>query len=327
MQFIEEDYHISAIFLIHSFPLFYLLGPSFYLYIRGEIKNDLSLKKRDLFQLVPFVLVLIQIIPYSIKPWTYKLQLAQFVHVLDRDGVQSMDLPWISLKFYFISRIILFLGYIGYSFFYFKKAIKSGKLKNRETIKWINWLMLVTILTNILFGIFTFLGFIFTNSLIWSTIGAFLSSGTGVLLFLSTFLFPRVLYGTVKKASTPAGENYKPELNQLQEFELQLKDYLSQTNYLDESFTKSKLLVDLGISDRFFTHYFNEHLGINFNQWKSNLRIDFSLKLIHEGFLKNQTVESLANHVGFQSRSKFSEAFKNRVGESPFERHKSNLSL
>ena len=321
-QFIELDYHISAIFIIHSFPLFYLLGPLFYLYIRGEIKGDISFKKRDLLHLVPFVLVLIQIIPYSLKPWAYKLQLAQFIHVLDRDGVELLNLPWISLKFYVFSRTILFLGYIGFTYYYFLKAVKSGKLKQRETIKWIKWLMLVTILTNFLIGLFTYFGYLYTNTLVLSTVGAVLSSATGVLLFLSTFLFPRVLYGTVKKPSITTGENYKPELNQLQEFELQLTDYLTQTNYLNDSFTKSKLLVDLGISDRFFTYYFNEHLGLNFNQWKSNLRIDYSLKLIQEGFLQNQTVESLANHVGFQSRSKFSEAFKSKVGKTPSELHK-----
>jgi AraC-like DNA-binding protein len=81
-------------------------------------------------------------------------------------------------------------------------------------------------------------------------------------------------------------------------------------------------MSDLKISDRLFTYYFNEHLGISFNQWKSDLRIDYAFDLAKNGYLKSHTIESLAQHVGFQSRNKFTEAFRKRIGINPSEVNK-----
>jgi thiosulfate reductase cytochrome b subunit len=71
--FISDRATLSTIFLVHAFPLFLLLGPTLWFYVRGEITGHLRLRPKDSWHLIPFILNTIQIIPYSIKPWSYKL--------------------------------------------------------------------------------------------------------------------------------------------------------------------------------------------------------------------------------------------------------------
>jgi AraC-like DNA-binding protein len=142
------------------------------------------------------------------------------------------------------------------------------------------------------------------------------SSIIGALLYISVLFFPNVLYGEVKKQIYPQ-DVLKPEKGQILEFEQMLQAYLISLPYLSSDFGKPKLITELKISDRFFTYYFNEYLGSSFAQWKSDLRIDYAINLVNKGYLKNHTIESLAQVVGFQSRNRFSQAFKKRPGVLP----------
>lgn len=68
--------YLIAIMLVHFTPLYLLIGPFFYFYVRGLLKDDYRLEKLDYLHFIPAVLFFINITPYVFHGWDYKLQYA-----------------------------------------------------------------------------------------------------------------------------------------------------------------------------------------------------------------------------------------------------------
>jgi AraC-like DNA-binding protein len=219
----------------------------------------------------------------------------------------------------FIVKNIILTGYMLYiSAWYLLTNQRGILILHKGKSKWLNFFIPSMLISNLLIIFFT--AYRLTNLGNGDFVNPYpvliLSSIVGALLYISVLFFPNVLYGEVKK-QVDTQDTLKPEKGQIQEFEQMLQAYLITLPYLSSDFGKPKLISELKISDRFFTYYFNEYLGSSFAQWKSDLRIDYAYILVKDGYLKNHTIESLALVVGFQSRNKFSQAFKNRVGALP----------
>lgn len=325
----KSTFWVSAL-LVYSFPIFFLFGPFFYFYIRGVLRNDYAITKKDWYHFIPFVISILFIIPYILQSADIKKQFVVFFITLNEQGIQSLHIPLASsLKNYFLMKNTIIVLYIGYCAIWFQREYKNQiLLLHKNAINWLKIVLFLSFVGNLLPLIFT-LNYIVKSDGIQPKIAGILSiTFLGLILNLSVFLFPQVLYGSYliknKKQLSPSKKQViAPANEEINELEITLNNYILSHPYLHKNFTKSKLLVDLNISDKLFTFYFNEHLGTNFHLWKSNLRIDYSVQLIESNFLKNRTVESLAKEVGFQSRNKFSEAFKKRYNVLPSEYVKS----
>ncbi len=55
-------------------PLFFLLGPAGYFYVRSVLKDDAHFGKWDMLHLVPFLIQLVNALPYIFTPFSYKVQ-------------------------------------------------------------------------------------------------------------------------------------------------------------------------------------------------------------------------------------------------------------
>lgn len=69
--------HLLMLLIGNAGPLFFLMGPLFYFFVRGLVEDHKGFSDKDLLHLVPFFLNMIVLIPYLFKPVEYKLQLAQ----------------------------------------------------------------------------------------------------------------------------------------------------------------------------------------------------------------------------------------------------------
>jgi len=65
------------------------------------------------------------------------------------------------------------------------------------------------------------------------------------------------------------------------------------------------------------SNYFNKELSKTFGEWKNDQRINYVCKNIDEGKAKDITIEAISINAGFVSRSKFIDAFKDRIGVTP----------
>ena len=126
------------------------------------------------------------------------------------------------------------------------------------------------IFLNLLINIVIIVGIIFSETSYPVTIGISISSFLGTFLFLSTFLFPKVLYGQIIKNVTNKNHLSDPSELELEEFTKILQKYIDERQYVYSTFAKSKILSEYGVSNRLFTYYFNEHLQSSFTQWRKN---------------------------------------------------------
>jgi len=312
---------LATLFIVHSFPIFLLMGPVLWFYVRGEITGELRVLRKDLWHFIPFLFNAIQIIPYTLKPWSYKLLVASNVKTINKFALQALHIPWISIRAYFLVRIIIFFAYLIYCIrFVIKNLNNPLMIKTPWKIKWLKWFLSLNLLTYLFINLVTVVGIMLSKASYPGTIGILLSSFFGMFLFLSTFLFPKILYGNLIKNAPIANNLNTPSESEIADFAKILLKYIDERQYVQVGFSKSKILADSGISDRLFTYYFNEHLQSSFIQWRNKYRLDDSMKLISDGYLKNHTIESLAKKVGFQSRNSFATSFKAQFGSLPSEK-------
>jgi AraC-like DNA-binding protein len=136
-------------------------------------------------------------------------------------------------------------------------------------------------------------------------------------------LFPKILFDTIsypdptfaKTRPSQIKKGNSSEINQ--SITIQLAQYLTEKPYIQSGFNLSKMAMDLQLSERVLSNYFNTELAISFSEWKNSQRIDYACKMIAEGKAEKLTVEGISQNVGFSSRSKFIDAFKERKGVVP----------
>ena len=97
--------------------------------------------------------------------------------------------------------------------------------------------------------------------------------------------------------------------------------------YFTESFKIQDLSNKLNIPKSHVSFVFKYHAKISFNDFKKIIRVQKGIVLIENGFLKNNTIESLAEETGFSSYSAFFKSFKSIIGVSPKEYYNNNKVL
>ena len=149
------------------------------------------------------------------------------------------------------------------------------------------------------------------------------------LLFLAIFIFalffPKIIYE--KLFLTPLTQkiiaSVVPQKTlvltevQLESISKKINRYLIKKPYLSPEFSKAQLLVQTQISSHHLSAYLFAQDKTSFSDWKSELQIMESIKMVKEGYLKKHTISSLANDVGFLSRSHFNILFKQYAGCTP----------
>ncbi|MFZ9982337.1 MAG: helix-turn-helix domain-containing protein [Cyclobacteriaceae bacterium] len=145
------------IFLFNNFsPLYFLIGPMLYFYVRGTVNDSIGLSKRDLVHFLPAALVLLNVVPYWFTSWDYKYQVGLDI-IKSINTVRNFNDNWlIPSSLNFLIRGVLLLSYIIFSFhFLFTK--RSGRSKTRLipqaqkqiTYAWLKILLLCMLLATV----------------------------------------------------------------------------------------------------------------------------------------------------------------------------------
>ena len=101
------------------------------------------------------------------------------------------------------------------------------------------------------------------------------------------------------------GARLEQRINEWKEEKLFLTD---QTNIND-------IAERLGTDRRYLSRFINEHYGINFSRWISEMRIEEAKRLMEQK--PDESLEWVALQTGFSSLSYFSKVFSQVVGVSP----------
>ena len=273
--------------------------------------------------LVPFLIFLVETLPYIFSSYSSKIQLINAIRI---NPIQILDIPLFignSSLFYFSRPIfLLFYLYLSTRFFQANKFLLKNYYSTFQTNILKRWVQMIIILSTIVYAsnlIFTIHNY-YTRDIDGLIILTRLAAICLVFLCIQLFINPYVLYGftAVKYFSNKSliarlylvkeKTKYTPEwIDNLCE---QFAELEMNKSYLQPSYSMKQLKDELQIPSKSITYYFNEIIKVPFSEWKNNKRIEHSIHLINEGYLLKYTREQLAVECGFLSRSNFNEAVK-----------------
>ena len=330
---LTDSENLRAIFLIHYFPIYLLNTPFLYFYVRAVLTEKIQIKGWDYLHFVPFLVILINILPYSLLPWQQKLNFAYQLHQ-NFGRIYEIYFPFVSFGVYFVLRSVLSLAYIIASALIVRKAIMSEELTHNTTLK--SWLKVclglgaIFNLTLIVFSVISLLNNDFVLMLDEQGRGRSVATVLMSALTISIYFFPKVLYGLQFKSGNSLVDVMKlneeitkvaktPEVSnaRLKQVDKLVENHTFEKLYLVPGYALSDLVKNISIPEHVLTYYFNNYKGITFLKWKNKLRIEEAIKLLKSGEADTNTLESVGKACGYKSRSNFIQAFKSQTGESP----------
>jgi AraC-like DNA-binding protein len=320
----------EGVFFIQFMPLSFVIGPLLFYYVKYAVAENKNISPKDYLHLVPALLVILYSLPYTTLPFSEKVKIAHHIQAVTQDYDYSIS--FFSLKNMLFVRPFHLFVYCIISLVYFnrdatkRKAIYGQMPVNYTVIKkWIYVLVGLQLFISIYCLLDSYADFVlneysgFINQKNYFRFLGIAFSLQNILLFL----FPKILFDTIsypdptfaKTRPSQIKKGNSSETNQ--NISVQLKHYLIEKPFLQSGFNLSKMALDLQLSERVLSNYFNTELALSFSEWKNSQRIDYACTMIAEGKADKLTVEGISQNVGFSSRSKFIDAFKERKGVVP----------
>ncbi len=333
-------------------PLYYLIPPLNYLYVKNILKGRKSLSNNDYWHILPFFLAIIDLIPYYLSDYSTKLALVNAV-MKDVNNCYIIKTGFLPSYTHFIIRPV---QGILYTFFQGMLIYKATQKKAFDFTKPLNvWLIILTLLFSIMH-----LAFLVSAVIILLHQGhnqpffqlleipkVYLSI-TFLCLCLCLFFFPKILYSLTpvsmpemhlynKPLSLAYDENqmidksYHPnaDLNNQKKLIIPISDdkidqYVARIETLMEEsqcFMKELTLNDmanmLDMNHRYLSYILNNHYQLSFPDFVNGYRIRYILERIKAGDFKMLKLQAIATDAGFTSRTTFHNAFKKYTGTNP----------
>lgn len=320
----------EGVFFINFMPLSFVIGPLLFYYVKYAVAEDKNISPKDYLHLIPALLVIIYSLPYTTLDFSKKVAIAHHIQAVTQDYDYSIS--FFSLTNMLFIRPFHLLLYCIISLIYFlldtkKRKATYGQLPvNYPIIKnWIYILVGLQLFIALYCLLDSYADFIldeYSGIINQENYFRFL----GIAFFLQNillFLFPKILFDTISYPDPTFAKTRPSQLKKgnssetNQNIAKQLNQYLIEKPFLLSGFNLSKMALDLQLSERVLSNYFNTELAISFSEWKNDLRIEYACKMISEGKADKLTVEGISLNVGFSSRSKFIDAFKERKGVVP----------
>lgn len=342
----RSEFMIS-LFAVNFSPLYFLMGPVFYLFVKVIIGRERLVQKDWLHASVAGIF-LINILPHLFSSFDDKLILA---HKIAEHSEALYEAKYLFVPTLIQSTIwpIFTIGYFLYTGYYLIRRcrIKNYFVTHKVSILWIGLIIILYILLNsasllVLLNNFelkkTHQNWLSPTML---QICADVKYWVYSLQNLSILFIPYVLFSPQYKKKKQANSRaqgdlvmstfappvkrvvtstaYEVPYFRLEEIGHQIAKYCVDEPYLRSRFSLSMIAEDTKIPYYQLSYYFNNHLGVSFNDWKNELRVKHIITLIQSGKAQQNTLEALAHSSGFLSRSNFVKAFKYNTGKTPSE--------
>lgn len=277
----------------------FLVTPLLFIHFKSVSQQQFKITKHELIHAVPFLLIFLYI----------------FYQVIIQRKLAYVFYP---AAIYLIS--FLFLQNIFYFYLLQNRVNKlAGSITDKSKIRLYKFLLASTL---ILFTLKLII-FVVWNILKYLDVCIFLTSifFCIVLIILNTFLIfslnnPTLLLGTVKyEASVLTDEELKTHMNAINSY------FGNEKVYTDPLISLERLSKLTKIPEKIISQVINQSLGLNFNDFINQHRIELAKKMIIEQ--KFEKVIEVAYECGFNSKTTFNSAFKKFTGNTPTEYKKS----
>ena len=316
----ESKYIFYVPFLFRTGPLFYyLMVPSFYVYLVFVLKKRKRLRWTDGLHLLPSIIYLVDFMPLFLSPVAYKLQIINSLVNHDQQTVLTFNEGWIMpSRVHFLGPVIIGLVYIFFAvrmlFQYYREA---GRNKTKQAI--LRWLA-TAISLYFLLEIASLTIFFFAPAHQWlfttmAVLGFFFS------MSLILFSKPYILYGAYLNDGDPQTgipkiqPNLQPE--KIRELQRRFDHYISTQQFLSRDTSLKEVAARLNIPSYVLSIFIHQVYQMHFNDVINSHRV----KYVSEGLRNEQwdtvTLEAVGEMAGFNNRITFLNAFKKFTGVTP----------
>lgn len=280
-------------------PLWYLLAPVIFLYIRMYSRHG-GLKWTDLLHLMPMFWVGLNLMEFYLLPIEAKQQHYEQLNTEISAYLYSSYYVVFSLQsaFYLIACFFLLYG-----------------TKNR--IKHSTWVLLF--ISGLAF--FTFCGLI--SLYVIRAELSFIKTSHLFLTWLASFLL-LLIYKTdnsVQERNKPAiasiSEKHATSNTSCTIYESICLYMEEQHCYRDAAYNIHMLAQEFGHSKNYLETMIKEESGKNFRDFLNDFRIEDAKKKLNSDISKQYTIETIANDSGFNSLATFYRVFKKAEGITP----------
>lgn len=333
---------LVAIFFNHFTPIYLLIGPSLYFYLRGVIKDDFIWKKTDLIHLIPATVQLILILPYTFG-YSYDEKVYLIADI--QNNASDYLTTYFNLVFNAVQteaiRIGSFSIYLIFSFsVLIKYIIRSARsaIINIQRHIILRWLIYLHVSLFLILGLYIYLlnqSYIDVNFAIKPESYKVQNSLAFLISInnLSLLLIPEILFGLIipKRPSNSVNfgsdledkDRQKPPLKDI-EYLTELSDRIDQIMSQEQPFLKSDFklthLADaLNVPEHHLASCLRNIKETTFTDLKNLYRINAFKDRIDNDALKNLTIDALSSECGFHSKSSFYSVFHKHEGMTPME--------
>lgn len=307
-------------FILFSFPVGFLYGPLYFLYLKSYIEKEFRLQGKQYLHFLPFFLSLI----FS--------SVALFVIDASEINLYQMargrQLPPPS----YLMPLMIIIQTVVYIFLGLRLILKYRKFIRLEASfsgeRHIRWLVSLDLLLSL--PAFSVVVLLFAGAP--KADGSFLpfpAIGLSLMLIsmgLIALTRPDFLQGLPDTLRVDKEEDLNPvpyTTSSLREgnrdrYHQQLLDYmLEQEAYLEQELTLTELSSRMGINTKYLSQVINEVEQKSFIDFINSLRIERAKKLLLHPAYQYYTIVAIANEVGFKSKSAFYNAFKKFTKMTP----------
>jgi AraC-like DNA-binding protein len=319
---LESKYILYVPFFFRTAGIsYYMIVPSFYLYIVFVLKKRNRLRWTDTVHALPALFYFIDYLPFFLSSSQYKLQILNALLNRNQKTILNFAEGWIMPpKFHFLAPVILALVYIFFVarilFQYYRFSIEQNK-----KLGILRWLTTATTLYFLLEGtsLAIFL-FIPSHQWLFTVINILLMYFTMSLILFSD---PYLLYGRYFNATYSDKEAAKKhkQLNltekKIDELKKLFENYINKQYYLNQNTNLKEVANKLNTQPYVLSTFINQIYQMHFNDIINQHRI----KYIEEGLTNEKwstlTLEAIAEKAGFNNRITFLTAFKKFTGITP----------
>lgn len=280
-------------FFYHSAGVLY--GPLLWFHFKATINPKTKFRKKDLFHLLPFVIVNLMLIDYTLSSFEEKVALGS-----NMDFFMNRIMP----ANYF--RALHQLAYAVILIIFVRK--NKAKLTN-NVFFYLSGISLIFIMANIVISLFT----LFANS--WLDFKWYYIFSN---LFIFTIGF--ILYRDPKffKAIKAKYQGSSLSLQEMKTIQRKLeKLFLEERTYLQNNLSIDLLAEKLHTKPQYISRTFSEVIHENFNDFVNKHRITYSQQLLQDENYQHYKIEKIAEEAGFNNKVTFYKAFSKFTHTTP----------
>jgi AraC-like DNA-binding protein len=305
-----------------GFPISFLIGPLYYLYVRSLLEGRLRFRLYDVLHTLPCFYMIHGMLPFFLSPFWVKMDYIRSVYLANIPGELS-DQVLFNIWFHLIQMAVyFFLAYWGISR---REQDVRRASSNTGAVEYLADLRRLTIG----YGVYVLgFGVTATSLSLLKTYGAGVDAiwylvNSGFIYIIGyqalTSKFPLVQTGSGNESGLAESEKYRRSGlsdEQASHYFARLCELMENRQvYTDSELGLSNLAEQLSITPNQLSQIINQQADKSFYEFVNEYRIDYAKRLLKEH--TDKTVLDIALTAGFSNKATFNRVFKQHTRTTP----------